>query len=169
MSVHVCSGVEGVMGGGDITCQDGGVEFGVGPPSGLHSLGEFCAVDADLPGEQAVRFEFGPADLGDGGFVAARKQFEREAAVLVEINELILAFGRSFFDGDERIVHMLEKNGTVGVEESPKIGRQSVNGAVDDEFVGVVAPGGGGNWPKQNRRGDADEDESLESSKHSER
>jgi hypothetical protein len=78
----------------------------------VHGIGELGAINADLPGKQAVRFEFGLAEFGDGGFVAAGQSFKGETAVFVEKEELMAAFGGSeCFIRAERIIDVLEKNG----------------------------------------------------------
>ena len=80
-AIVVVCGVEGVVRSGDVVRKDGGVEARFVPFSATHRIGEFFAVDADLPGEQAVGFQFCAAEFQDRGFVFARQRFEREATV----------------------------------------------------------------------------------------
>jgi len=169
MSVHVVGGVEGIVSRSDVAGENGGVEFCLVPFPGVHGVGELCAVNANLPGKKAVRFESGLAEFGDSGLVVSREQFEREAPVLFEIEKLVLALGGSFFDRDRRVVHVIEQIRAAAVEEWPKIGRKSVDGAIDDQFVGVVAPGKSRGRKEGRRKHNSEKAENLEPLGHSER
>ena len=109
------------MCGSDVAGEDCGVDFCVVPFPSVHGVGEFRAVNANLPGKKTIGFQFGLAEFADGGFVVARQESEREATVLFQIEKLILPLGGSFLDGDERIVHMVDKS----VRLPSKNGRRS--------------------------------------------
>jgi hypothetical protein len=81
------------------------------------------------------------AEFGNGDFVVAREAVERKAPVFFEVEKLVFAFGGSFGDGDERIVDVIKKDGPIGVEELAQIEWERVYRAIDDQFVGIVAPG----------------------------
>ncbi len=97
-------------------------------------------VDADLPGEQAIGFELYAAEFQDRGFVFARQCFEREAAVFFEDEILGAALRGSLDGGSKRVVDVLEEKAAAAFEKWADILRKSFDCAVDDEFVGVVAP-----------------------------
>src|SRR5438132_11322294 len=157
------------MCGSNVAGEDCGVEFCVLPLPSVHGVSEFRAVNANLPGKKTVGFQFGLSEFGDGGFVVAWQEFEREATVLFQIEKLILPLGGSFFDSDERIVHVVEQIGAAAIEEWAEVGRQSVDGAIDDEFGGVIAPGKSRGWKNGGRARNSEKAENLEPSGHSER
>src|ERR1043166_10052310 len=112
MPVHVVGSIEGIVRRGDVVGENSSKKFGVFPFSFAHGVGELRAVNADLPGKQAVRFQLGLAELGDGGFVAAGQLLKGEAAVLVEKKILITALGGSqeLVRRTKRIVDVLEQD-----------------------------------------------------------
>jgi hypothetical protein len=137
---------------GNIVRKNRGVEFGFLPVAVLHILGQLLTVDADLPGQYAVCLKFRFAEFVQGRFVIARKGIEGEAPVLVEIKMIVALFGRSFRDGIERIDDVLEENPAVGFKKAAKVLRQSVDGLVYDQLVGIAAPRGGETGRKKKRR-----------------
>src|SRR5260221_502514 len=116
-AVVVVRGVEGIVRGGDVVGEDGRVEARLVPLSGAHGVGEFFAVDADLPREQAVSFEFCTAEFQDRGFVFARQRFEREATVFLEDEILSAALRRSLDSGSEWVVDVLEEKAAATLEK----------------------------------------------------
>src|SRR5258705_11656310 len=58
MAVVVVGRVEGIVSGGNVVGENRCVEARFVPFSGAHGVGEFFAVNPDLPGKQTVRFEF---------------------------------------------------------------------------------------------------------------
>src|SRR5262249_37064150 len=92
---------------------------------------------------QAVRFEFGPAELADGGFVAAGQLIKGEAAVLVEVKKLVAFFCRrqQLFRRTKRIVDVQQQDGTVGVKKRANLLGKRFDGTVDDRAVGVLPQG----------------------------
>ena len=56
-------------------------------------VGEFLAVEADLPGQQAELLERAAIEFGDGGVVFARQSEKGNWAVVVELDEIRAAVG----------------------------------------------------------------------------
>jgi hypothetical protein len=140
MAVEIFSGVEGVVRFGDVSGQDCGVQFRFVPVALLERCREFCAEDADLPRQQAGLFEFRFAVFADGGFVDARKRGVREAAVAVEIDEMIVTFRGRFGFRIQRIGDVKREIGAIFVEEGPQVGRQRVDCFADDDALCAGAP-----------------------------
>ena len=63
MTVEIVGGVERIVGVGDIARKNRSVQFGFVPLAGLHGIGEFLAVNANLPGQQSIAIEFGLAEF----------------------------------------------------------------------------------------------------------
>src|ERR1700730_18200828 len=122
MAVEVFGGVEWVVSFGNIAGENGGVQSGVVPAPELESLGKSLAIHADVPGKQARGFELGFAVPGDRGLVVSGQSREREAAVLVEIEKVVVALRGSLGFRVKRIGDVLDESGPVGFEETPNFG-----------------------------------------------
>ena len=72
MAVHIVGSIERIVCGGDVAGENRSVDFSFRPVACMHGIGQFRAVHADLPGEQAIGFELGSAKPGNGRFVIAR-------------------------------------------------------------------------------------------------
>jgi len=74
MAIEIFRGVEWIVSFRDIKCQNRRVKSGLIPMAKFHGFGELLAIDADLPGQQAIRIDFRFAKLVYSCFVS------REAA-----------------------------------------------------------------------------------------
>ena len=61
------------------------------PIARAHRFGEFCAINADLPGKQPAALQLGPAEFGHGRLIFSRQSAEGILAVAIEIEDLIVA------------------------------------------------------------------------------
>ena len=109
-AVGIIGGAERVVGLRHIVREDGRIEPGFVPPSSLQRLGQFFAVNANLPGKKAVGVQFYFAKLGDRRFIAARQALKREAPIFVESDEVVALFRRIFCEPIERIGYMLRQD-----------------------------------------------------------
>src|SRR5258708_27190175 len=96
MAIEIYSSVERRVSFRDIKCENRRVKPGLIPTTEFHGFGELLAVNADLPGKQAIGVDFRFAKFVYGAFVAARKGIKREASVFIEPNKMIVPLCRSF-------------------------------------------------------------------------
>src|SRR5713101_5175262 len=97
-AVEIFRSVEGVVRFRNVERENCSVKPCFVPLPGPQRVGKLCAVDANLPGQETVCIQLGFAILRRGGFVAAGQAFEREAAVPVEANEVIVPLGGIFWE-----------------------------------------------------------------------
>src|SRR5437899_2628078 len=124
MAIEIFRGVEWIVSFRDIKCENRRVKSGLIPMAKFHGFSEFLAIDADLPGQQAIRIDFRFAKLVYSCFVAAWQSIKRETAVLVEPDEVIVALGGSFRLCVERVGHVLYEKGAIVLKVRPQIARQ---------------------------------------------
>ena len=108
---------------------------------GLEGVGQFLAVDPDLPGEQAVHFDGAAGEFTGGRGVVVGQSGKRELAVVVEAYEAV-ALVRVFILG-LGVGDTLDDVLAVGLEELLHFRRQGVDRFVGDEAVGALAPAEG--------------------------
>src|SRR6266403_4317059 len=152
MAIEIFRSVERIVSFRDIKCENGRVKPGLIPMAKLHGFGELLAIDADLPGQQAIRIDFRFAKLVYSGFVAARQRIEREVSVLIEPDKMIVPLGRSFRLCVERVGHVLYEKGAIVLKVSAQIARQRVDCLIDDNFLPVPSPSAYVRWKQRERR-----------------
>src|SRR5580765_2703106 len=146
MAIEIFRGVERIVRFGDIECEDCRVKPGLIPMAKFHRFGELLAVDADLPGKQAVSIDFRFAKFVYRCFVAAGQSIKREASVLIEPDEMIVPLGRSFRLGVERVGYVLYEKGAIVLEICAQITRQRVDCLIDDDFLSIPSPSAYVGW-----------------------
>src|SRR5712671_878956 len=152
MAIEVFRSVERIVSFRDIKCENRRVKPGLIPMAKFHGFGELLAIDADLPGQQAIRIDFRFAKLIYSCFVAARQRIEREVSVLIEPDEMIVPFGGSFRFCVERVGHVLYEKGAIVLKVRPQIARQRVDCLIDNNFLSISSPSGYVGWTQPERR-----------------
>src|SRR5712675_200042 len=149
MAIEIFRGVERIVSFRDIKCENRRVKPGFIPTAEFHGFGELLAVNADLPGKQAIGIDFRFAKFVYGGFVAARKGIKREASVFIEPDKMIVPLGRSFRFCIERVGHVLYEKGAIVLKVRPQIARQRVDCLIDNNFLSISSPSGYVGWKKR--------------------
>src|SRR5258708_2111764 len=126
MAIEVFRSVERIVSFRDIKCENRRVKPGLIPTAEFHGFGELLAVNADLPGQQAIGIDFRFSKFVYGGFVAARQSIKREASVFIEPDKMIVPLGRSFRLRVEPAGHVLYKKGTSVLKITAQITRARV-------------------------------------------
>ena len=85
MAVEIFGGDEGIVRLRDVICKQSRDEFGLAPISVAHRFGKPLAVNADLPREDAIGQQLGPAKLIESGLVFVRQSIKGEFSVAVQI------------------------------------------------------------------------------------
>src|ERR1700682_1037240 len=141
MAVKIVSGVKGIVSLRDVVSEDGGVQLCFVPAPGLKSFGQLLAVDANLPGQQSVGSDFGFAKLGNRRFVTSGQRVEREAAIFVQIEKVVMALSRRLGHGVQRVSDVLQQKCAVCFEKIANIRRQGFDCFIKDQLVSIAAPG----------------------------
>src|SRR6267154_938887 len=152
MAIEVFRSVERIVSFRDIKCENRRVKPGLIPTAEFHGFGELLAVNADLPGQQAIGIDFRFAKFVYGGFVAAGKGIKREASVFIEPDKMIVPFGRSFRLCVERVGHVLYEKGAIVLKVRPQIARQRVDCLIDNNFLPIPSPSVYVGWKQRERR-----------------
>src|SRR6267154_620853 len=152
MAIEIFRGVEWIVSFRDIKCENRRVKSDLIPMAKFHGFGEFLAIDADLPGQQAIRIDFRFAKLIYSCFVAARQRIEREVSVLIEPDEMIVPFGGSFRFCVERVGHVLYEKRAIVLKVCPQIARQRVDCLIDNNFLPIPSPSAYVGWKQRERR-----------------
>src|ERR1700674_505096 len=84
-TIEILRSIKGIVSFSYVVGEDRSVESCLFPAASFHCFGEFLAVHAHLPGQQAVSLQLGFGVLRDGCLVIARQRVEWEALVFVEI------------------------------------------------------------------------------------
>jgi hypothetical protein len=110
------------------------------------------AVEADLPGKQTVGLKRPPRVFSNGGSVNTGKRSERELTVVVEMNKLIVLFGKTLRLGFIYIGDVLDEELPIGLKERAHVIRERVNSLASNQAVGVVAPAESGRQCDENEQ-----------------
>src|SRR6267154_3855814 len=152
MAIEIFRGVEWIVSFRDIKCENRRVKSGFIPMAKFHGFGEFLAINADLPGQQAIRIDFRFSKFVYGGFVAARQRIEREVSVFIEPDEMIVPFGGSFRFCVEWVGHVLYEKGAIVLKVRSQIARQRVDCLIDNNFLSIASPSAYIGWEQRERR-----------------
>ena len=137
-------GVEGIVGSRNVMRQSCGEKFCFRPIPVAEGVGKALAIEADLPGEHTISLDRPPSVFRNSGGIDARKSREREWAVVVELNELIVLLGEIPGLCLVGIDDMPDEKLAVGLEEGLHLVGKRIDSLIGDQALGVVAPTEGG-------------------------
>src|SRR6267142_1954080 len=146
MAIEIFRGVEWIVSFRHIKCENRRVKPGLIPMAEFHRFSELLAVNAYLPGKQAVRVDFRFAKFVYSCFVAAGQGIEREAPVFIEPDKMIVPLDRSFRLCVQRVRHVLYKKGAIVLKVGAQITRQRVDCLIDDNSLSIPSPSANVDW-----------------------
>src|SRR5277367_1255376 len=138
--VAVHGGFERIVRGGDEVAEKSSGNPGIVPVMSAKRVGQFLAVEADLPGKHAVRVERTTSVFRDSSGVRTRQLRERERPIVIQRDETLGLLGRSPRLGLQGIGDMLNQESAIGLEERQHLIRQCVYCLVYDHSLCVFSP-----------------------------